>query len=304
MLAEKLKIGDTIGVIAPDKAVLSSDKVYMDKAKEFFESLGLKVKYGKYLYSDENYTAGTPKERAEDINEMFKDKNVKAIICVKGGDIVNGVLPYIDYDMIKNNPKIFLGMSDNTILLCAIEKMTGLITFHCNDYISFGKEEVEEYAKNEIIDKLFNGNKTIIPYTKREFTNFNNKEIVGKLYGTNIIALLNLVGTPYMPDLKDKILFFEDFHSNIIEYNYMLEHYNQMNVLNKAVVFGYIYGLQYVYKNKDDVVEELRKINPTIPVVKTEDFGHRHSNSIIPIGVTVKLNPRDKSIIIIDDYLK
>lgn len=304
MVAEKLKIGDTIGVIAPDKAVLSSDKECMDKAKNFFESLGLKVKYGKYLYSDDHYTAGTPKERAEDINEMFKDKNVKAIICVKGGDIVNGVLPFIDYDIIKSNPKIFLGMSDNTILLCAIEKMTGLITFHCNDYISFGKEEVEDYDKNEIIDKLFNGNKTIIPYTERKFTNFNDKEIVGKLYGTNIIALLNLVGTPYMPNLKDKILFFEDFHSNIIEYNYMLEHYSQMNVLNKAVVFGYIYGLQYVYKNKDDVVEELKKINPTLPVVKTEDFGHRHSNSIIPIGVTVKLNPRDRSIIIIDDYLK
>lgn len=304
MLAERLNIGDTIGVIAPDKAVYSSDKECMDRAKKFFESLGLKVKYGKYLYSDDHYTAGTPKERAKDINEMFKDKKVKAIICAKGGWMVNGVLPYIDYDIIKNNPKIFLGMSDNTILLCAIEKMTGLITFHCQDYVWFGQEQLEEYDKNEIIDKLFNGNKTIIPYTKRKFTNFNDKEIIGKLYGTNIISLLNLVGTPYMPDLKDKILFFEDFHSSIIEYNYMLEHYNQMNVLNKAVVFGYLYGLQHVHKNKDDIVEELKKINPNIPIVKTEDFGHIHSNSIIPIGVMIKLNPIDQSITIIDNYLK
>ena len=304
MLATKLQKGDTIGVIAPDKAVHSTDKIYMGKAKKFFESLGLKVKYGKYLYSDNDYCAGTPKQRAKDINDMFSDKDVKAIFTVKGGDMANGVLPFIDYEIIKNNPKIFLGMSDITVLLCAINKMTGLITFHCPDYIWYGRDEVTDYDKNEIVDKLFNGNKTIIPYTKREFTNFNDKEIIGKLYGTNIKSLRNLVGTPYMPDLKDKILFFEDFHSNILEYNYMLEQYNQMGILNKAVVFGYIYGLQYVYKNKDNVVEELKKINSSVPIVKTEDFGHEHANSIIPIGVNVKLNSKDKTITIIDDYLR
>lgn len=303
MLADRLRVGDTIGVIAPDKAVESSDKINMERAKTFFESLGLKVKYGKYLYSDNHYTAGTPKERAEDINNMFSDKDVKAIICVKGGWMANGVLPYIDYENIKNNPKIFLGMSDNTAFLCAIEKMTGLITFHCNDYIWYGNEKVEDYDKNEIIDKLFKGNKTIIPYNKREYINFNDKEILGKLYGTNIITLLHLVGTPYMPDLKGSILFLEDFHSGIAEYNCMLEHLNQMNLSIKAVVFGYIYELQYTYQNKDNIVEELKKINSNIPIVKTEDFGHVHANSIIPIGVTIRLNKRDRSIIIVDDYL-
>lgn len=302
MLANKLNYGDTIGVIAPDKALKNKDKVYLENATKYFESLGLKVKYGKFLFSEDEYCAGTPQQRAEDLNNMFRDQKVKAIFTVKGGDMVNGILPYIDFENIKNNPKIFLGMSDITVLLCAIYKMTGLVTFHCQDYIWFGKEEVTDYDKNEIIDKLFNGNKTIIPYNEREFYNFQDKHIEGKIYGTNVRCLLKLLGTPYMPNLKDSILFLEGYMSDIIQWNSLLEQYNQMEVFNKAIVFGYIYKLQYLEKDKYNLIEEIRKINPEIPVVKTDDFGHRHGNSIIPIGVNTKLDPKDKSIIL-DEYL-
>lgn len=223
MFANKLKFGDTIGVIAPDKALKSKDIKHLENATKYFESLGLKVKYGRYLFSEDNYCAGTPEERAKDLNDMFSDKEVKAIFTVKGGDMVNGILPYIDFENIKNNPKIFLGMSDITVLLCAINKMTELITFHCQDYVWFGKDEVTDYDKNEIIDKLFNGNKTILPYEERQFINFKNKEIKGKIYGTNVRCLLKLLGTPYMPDLGNVVLFLEGFHSDIIQWNSMLE---------------------------------------------------------------------------------
>ena len=109
--------------------------------------------------------------------------------------------------------------------------------------------------------------------------------------------------TPYMPDLKDSILFLEGFHSDIIQWNTMLEQYNQMKVLNKAVVFGYNYQLQYVEEDSYNIVDELRKINQDVPIIKTNDFGHLHSNSIIPIGAEVTINANDKSIIV-SDYLK
>ena len=282
MLANKLKIGDTIGVIAPDKAARREDKEDLENATKYFESLGLKVKYGKCLFSEDNYCAGTPKERAEDLNNMFSDKEVKAIFTVKGGDMVNGILPYIDFENIKNNPKILLGMSDITVLLCAINKMTELITFHCQDYVWFGKDEVTDYDKNEIIDKLFNGNKTIIPYEERQFIDFKNEEVKGKIYGTNIISLLKLVGTPYIPNLENAVLFLEGFHSDIIQWNSMLEQYNQMNAFNKAIVFGYIYQLQHIEEN---------------------DFGHIHANSIVPIGAEVTINANEQTIIV-SDYLK
>lgn len=303
MLANKLKIGDTIGVIAPDKALKSKDIKPLENATKYFESLGLKVKYGKYLFSEDNYCAGTPEERAKDLNDMFSDKKIKAIFTVKGGDMVNGILPYINFKNIKNNPKIFLGMSDITVLLCAINKMTGLITFHCQDYVWFGKDEVTDYDKNEIIDKLFNGNKTILPYEGRQFIDFKNEEIRGKIYGTNVRCLLKLLGTPYMPDLGNVVLFLEGFHSDIIQWNSMLEQYNQMNAFNKAIVFGYIYQLQHIEENKYSIVAELRKINSNVPVIKTNDFGHIHGNSIIPIGAEVTINA-DENSIAVSEYLK
>lgn len=302
MLANRLQMGDVIGVIAPDKALKREDRKYLEKATKYFESIGLKVKYGKYLFSEENYCAGTPKERAEDLNDMFRNKEVKAIFTVKGGDMVNGILPYIDFENIKNNPKIFLGMSDITVLLCAIHKMTGLVTFHCQDYIWFGKDEVTDYDKNEIVDKLFNGNKTLLPYEERQFIDFKKEKINGKIYGTNIKCLLKLVGTPYMPDLENTVLFLEEFHSDITQWNTMLEQYNQMGILKKAVVLGYIYQLQDVEKNKYSIVDELRKINSDVPIVKTNDFGHKHGNSIIPIGAEVTID-KEKGTIMLTKYL-
>jgi len=304
MLADKLKIGDTIGVIAPDKALKSSDEIYLKRATNFFESIGLKVKYGNFLFSDENYCAGSPKQRAQDINNMFSDKDIKAIFTVKGGELVNGVLPFIDFDNIKNNPKMFLGMSDITVLLCAINKMTNLITYHCNDYIYYGKKEVTEYDKNEIIDKLFNGNRIIIPYEDRKFINFKDKIISGKCYGTNVKDLLKLLGTSYMPDLSNSILFLEAYRTDIIQWNTLLEQYKQIGILNNAVVLGYIYQIQHEEKNKYSVENELMKINSEIPIVKTNDFGHKHANSIIPIGANIKIDSINKSIIIMDEYVK
>jgi muramoyltetrapeptide carboxypeptidase len=303
MLADRLKIGDTIGVIAPDKALKSKDRKSLEEATEYFESLGLKVKYGKYLFSDNEYCAGTPKQRAQDLNDMFRDTEVRAIFTVAGGELANNILPFIDFENIKNNPKIFLGMSDNTVLLCAINKMTGLVTFHCQDYIWFGKKEVADYDRNEIIAKLFNGNKVITCYEEREFYGFKNDEIEGKIYGTNAKDLLKLLGTQYMPNLEEAILFFEAYHSNIIQWNTMLEQYNQIKALNKVVVFGYIYQLQCVEENKYNIVDELRKIKQDIPIVKTNDFGHVHANSIIPIGVKVTINEKKKSIVV-EQYLK
>ncbi len=296
MLANRLRVGDYIGVIAPDKALTTQDRGFLENATRYFESLGLKVKYGKYLFSDNDYCAGTPKQRADDLNNMFSDKDIKAIFTVKGGEMANTILPYIDFENIKNNPKIFLGMSDITVLLCAINKMTGLITFHCQDYIWFGKNDVTYYDKNEIIDKLFEGNNTIMAYDDRIFLDFKNEEIKGKLYGTNVKCLLKLLGTPYMPDLKNAILFLEEYRSDIIEWNTMLEQYNQAGIFSNAIVFGYIYQLQFVENNEYSIIEESRKLGIEIPKVKTNDFGHMHGNSIIPIGVEVKINSKDKSI--------
>ena len=101
-----------------------------------------------------------------------------------------------------------------------------------------------------------------------------------------------------MPELNKTILFLEGYHSDIVQWNTMLEQYNQMHAIDNGVVFDYIYELQYVEKNKYNIIEELEKINPNIPIVKTNDFGHRHANAILPIGAEVKINADEKSIIV------
>ena len=103
--------------------------------------------------------------------------------------------------------------------------------------------------------------------------------------------------------LEDAVLFLEGCHSNIIQWNAMLEQYNQMNAFNKSIVFGYIYQLQQIEENEKMIVDELRKINSSVPVVKTNDFGHMHANSIIPIGAEVIINANNQSMVI-NDYLK
>ena len=135
------------------------------------------------------------------------------------------------------------------------------------------------------------------------YDEFNKEEVKGKIYGTNVRCLLKLLGTPFMPDLEDAVLFLEGCHSNIIQWNAMLEQYNQMNAFNKAIVFGYIYQLQQIEENEKMIVDELRKINSSVPVVKTNDFGHMHANSIIPIGAEVIINANNQSIVV-SEYLK
>ena len=120
----------------------------------------------------------------------------------------------------------------------------------------------------------------LIPYEEREFIDFSNKEITEKIYGTNVRCLLKFVGIPYMPNLENAVLFLEGFHSDVIQCQ-----------------------LQHIEENKYSIVEELRKINSNVPIVKTDDFGHIHGNSIIPIGADVTINANEMSIVV-SDYLK
>ena len=116
ILPQSLKIGDTIGVIAPSNPIIGENIDEINKAKEIVEKDGFKIKYSKNLFSNTNGYSSTAKEKAEDINEMFADKEVKMIWCAKGGENSNSTFEYIDYELIKQNPKIICGYSDITSL--------------------------------------------------------------------------------------------------------------------------------------------------------------------------------------------
>jgi len=128
LLATRLKLGDTIGLITP--AGVLDDEESISIAREIFETLGFKVKEGKHIRSRYGNLAGTDQERIADIHDMFADKTVKAIVCIRGGSGTSRLLDRLDYRLIANNPKILLGYSDITALILALYAKTGLVTFH------------------------------------------------------------------------------------------------------------------------------------------------------------------------------
>src|SRR3989344_3608165 len=151
MIPQRLKKGDCIGIVSPSDPLTKEIKNQFEKGIKVLEGMGFKVLLGKHLSSQ------NPKEKAADINDLFSNKKVKAIMCTQGGDSAEKILPLINWKEVKNNPKIFMGISDITFLLNAIYQKTGLITFHGNDVCyGFGRNPTS-YDKQEFFNIVVKG---------------------------------------------------------------------------------------------------------------------------------------------------
>lgn len=305
MLANKLNYGDTIGVVGVANSLeIGATYEHFYKAEQFFIDKGFKIKRGKYVLNDYYGSAGTKEQKAEDVMNMFKDEEVKAIICLKGGETCNTFIDLLDYNIIKKNPKIVTGYSNITVILEAIYKKTGLITFHGPDFINFGKEKAEDRYKefesafiNKKIGKFHTGNKVII----------RSGNVKGKLVGTNLGSIMHLLGTEYLPDMQDKILAIESYRTSPNECQRRFAHLKQCGVFDKikGIIIGYNYDLQKngnIYPQMEDILLEYTQ-EYNFPIIKCNDFGHEMVNSVIPIGVNVEINSTNNKIEIIDDFL-
>lgn len=305
MLANSLKYGDTIGVIGVSNSLKLNNR-YEDfyRAEKFFESKGFKIKRGKYILEDYYGSAGTREQKAEDMMNMFKDEEVKAIICLEGGQTCNTFIDLLDYNVIRQHPKIITGYSDITVLLQAIYNKTGLVTFHGESFIHFGEDDAEEKYKefedvfiNNKIGKFSIGDKKVI----------RSGIAQGELIGTNLGCMMYLLGTEYFPDMKGKILAIESYETSSNECQRRFAHLKQVGIFDKinGIIIGYNYDLQKngnVYPQMEDILLEYTK-EYNFPIIKCNDFGHKIVNSVIPIGVNVKIDSNDEKIEIMDEYL-
>lgn len=153
MKPKLLRKGDTIGVVAQSEPITEDCLEDIKKSIELMEKLGLKVKFAKHVYNNPLEYGETAKNKAEDINSMFADKEVNAIFCAMGGYNCNSVFDYLDFDIIKNNPKIICGYSDPTSLINVIYAKTGLVTFHGPNFKSLSSEETD-YGYKEVIKRF------------------------------------------------------------------------------------------------------------------------------------------------------
>ena len=302
MLPKAIKPGDTIGVIAPSNVILEKDEEYIQKSTKLFEELGYKVKFGKYVRENSLRYGATAKQKAEDINNMFKDQEIKAIICVKGGADSNSTFDYIDYDEIKNNPKIICGFSDITSITNCIYSKTGLVTFNGPTFKSLTSWETD-YAFKELI-KRFQDKSLELGVEDDKYETIQEGVAEGELVGGNLSLTTRLVTGKYSLDFNDKILFIEElgYESDPNLVNHYLYHMKQNGVFDK--IKGIWVGN---YEHESGI--ELEKILLDVldreyifPIIKSNNFGHCDKKIVIPIGTKARIDTsKDKKIILLEE---
>ena len=309
--SEKLKSGDEVRIIAPSRSMAILSEEIKNIANRRFEELGLKLSLGKHVNESDEFNSSLIKSRVDDLHEAFSDKNVKAIITVIGGFNSNQLLRYIDWDLIKNNPKIFLGFSDITALNNAIFVKTGLVTYSGPHYSMFGQKLYFEYTlkyfKNCLMNKKafevkpsdsWSDDVWYLNQDKRNLINnpghliINEGESEGTILGANLCTFNLLQGTEYFPDLTDSILFLEDDYETVPHtFDRDLQSLIHLPDFNK--VKGLIIGrFQKKSKMTDEllikIIKTKKELNK-IPIIANVDFGHSDPKITFPIGGEVKI---------------
>ena len=292
----KLKTGDVIGIISPASSTQDPKKI--ESGVQYLEKNGYRVEIGKNVGKTNGYLAGTDQERADDLNLMFKNKNIKAIICLRGGYGASRILDKINYKIIRNNPKIFVGFSEITALQLAILQKAGLITFAgpmlAPDFANNVSAYTEEFfwriiTSNKKMGRLkYPGNGKLTAITKGSSS--------GRILGGNLSVFAALIGTVYFPSMKEKILMLEDINELPYKVDRML---NQMKMLNvfkqvRGVILGRFVGCYEHDPMKKtltlgEVMEDYLS-HLKIPVLYAFPHGHIKDKVTIPWGLKVKIN--------------
>jgi muramoyltetrapeptide carboxypeptidase len=298
-----LQAGQTIGLVAPASATRNPEDTRF--AIDVVESLGFRVKVGQHLFDRHGYLAGQDRDRAADLNRMFADPEVDAIFTVRGGYGCMRMLPYLDYDLIRQHPKILLGYSDITALHHAIYTQTGLITFH--GPVMAGN--LTSYTLAEFKQLFFNPQPPLHlgvppPFEATEGqAEYHNRLIRlvpgtarGRLIGGNLTLMSHLMGTPYQPDFKEAILILEDIGESVYRIDRLLTHLWLTGKLDQlaGIVFGKFTdcapGGSWTsrFSLEEVLLERCQEIG--LPALWGLMIGHVKDQTTFPIGCKAELD--------------
>ncbi|MEW6509267.1 MAG: LD-carboxypeptidase [Bacteroidota bacterium] len=292
---KKLKPGDVIGIISP--ASSPDDLTKINRGIEYLEKLGYRVEVGKHVGMQEGYLAGNDQQRLADIHSMFNNKMINAIFAIRGGYGSSRLLDKIDFKVIRNNPKIFVGYSDICALQMAFFTKCGLITFAGPMVAVDFHDEVSKFTE-EVFWRTITSNKKVGRLSNprnEKFYVLHKGRASGRIIGGNLSVLTSLIGTEYLPKFKDSILFLEDINEAPYRIDRMLNQLRITKVFRQVngVVLGHF--VNCVEPDPEKKTFSLNEVildyfqNIKLPVIYNVKHGHIKDNLTIPFGIKCKL---------------
>ncbi len=331
LLPKKIQKGDTIGFFSPSSPATVFAPTRLNRAAAFLEQKGFKLYAGNLTGKKNFYRSGTIQERAEELNELIRNPTIRCIISVIGGSNSNSILPYLDYEALKKDPKIIIGYSVVTAILLAIYQKTNLITFYGPALVaSFGEigwfvEQTFSHFESILI------NKPSIPFTIKnppfwtdEFIDWESQSsektktpnnvysigntiVKGRLIGGNLNTILGIFGSDYMPTIKQgDILLIEDSLKSAEIIEKLFSHLKLNGVFDR--IAGLVLGKHEKFndngtgKQPIDILLEVIK-NLTFPILINYDCCYTHPMITLPIGINTELNPITNELTLLENWI-
>jgi len=285
-----LKPGDTIGIVAPARKVRLAE---LSSFISLLESWGLKYKFGKNLFGEQDQYSGSDEERAADFTDMLADPQVNAIIAARGGYGSLRTLRLIDFSKFEKQPKWIAGFSDITIFHAYINKFLNTESLHCLMPLTYKPEDKESVESALSLKKALFGEK--LEYSFPSFNGNREGQVKAELIGGNLSVLYSLNGTGFFPDMRAKILFIEDIDEYLYHIDRMmlnLLHSGYLNNLEALIIGGFtdIKDNQIPFgKDYSEIISEIVK-KFKFPLAFSFPGGHQNSNSTLIFGREVQLS--------------
>jgi len=301
ILPAAMQQGDTIGLVSPSGPIINQDN--LEKGIQILKDAGYKLKFYRDFVNTEGYLAGSDQERADEFNSIWSDPEVKAVIAARGGYGSLRMLDMLDLEHVQKHPKILIGFSDLTVLLTAVHKITGMVTFHGPVVTTLAS--IDQTSRKSFFDAL-SGN--ILPSISPDrLTIVQNGQADGILLGGNLTTLAHMLATPYDTSWQDVILFIEDIGESPYRLDRLLTH------LAKAQKLDNLSGLIIGTFTETDTTEspDLAKCicerilelvgDQNIPIWADFPVGHGSRNLTLPLGIRVQMDSAGGTLNLLDN---
>lgn len=293
----RLAAGDTVGITAPASW---GERSRIERAAGYLTRMGLNVRFGGTLSGQYGYLAGTDEERAAELNALFADPDIRAIVCARGGYGSGRIADRLDYDRIRDNPKIFWGYSDITFLHTAIGNRSGLVTFHGPMLTCLAEEQVHPLTLQGF-EQLFHPKPVVYTETISPLCALVEGEAYGPLVGGNLTLLVSTLGTPYELDTRGRILFIEEIDEEPYRVDRMLNQLRQAGKLADAsgILVCDFHNCEPNKYNISLTLEQVIRhhiVQAGRPALAGFRIGHCSPNIAVPLGIEARMSTAQKKL--------